>query len=62
MTRVFNAREGAAKDLDTLPSRMFREPLNDGVNKITEEEIKYMVDEYYRLRGWNKNGYPLADV
>lgn len=62
LTRLFNAREGATKDLDTLPSRMFREPLNGGANRITEEELNYMVDDYYRLRGWNENGYPLADI
>ncbi|MDI6881006.1 MAG: aldehyde ferredoxin oxidoreductase family protein [Desulfitobacteriaceae bacterium] len=59
LTRVFNAREGATKDLDTLPARLFREPINDGVNRITPEELRYMVDDYYRLRGWDDQGYPL---
>ena len=58
LTRVFNAREGSNKDMDTLPSRMFKEPLNEGENNITIEELDFMVNEYYRLRCWNDQGYP----
>ncbi|WP_240986600.1 aldehyde ferredoxin oxidoreductase family protein [Acididesulfobacillus acetoxydans] len=61
LTRVFNAREGATKDLDTLPARLFREPINEGANRITPKELQYMVDNYYRLRGWDDQGYPLTD-
>ncbi|HWJ03667.1 MAG TPA: aldehyde ferredoxin oxidoreductase family protein [Verrucomicrobiae bacterium] len=60
LTRVFNSREGAGKDMDTLPQRMFKEAINDGKNSITEVEIKHMVDSYYRLRGWDESGLPIS--
>jgi aldehyde:ferredoxin oxidoreductase len=61
LTRVFNGREGAGREQDNLPKRMFKEPLNDGANSITQEELHYMVDEYYRLRGWNQQGFPIVE-
>lgn len=54
LTRRFNAREGATRDDDSLPSRFFAEAINDGKNAITPDEVKYMVDEYYRIRGWDQ--------
>jgi aldehyde:ferredoxin oxidoreductase len=61
LTRVFNGREGAGREQDNLPKRMFKEQLNDGANSITQEELHYMVDEYYRLRGWNQQGFPIVE-
>ncbi|WP_369689042.1 aldehyde ferredoxin oxidoreductase family protein [Carboxydothermus islandicus] len=62
LTRVFNSREGATKSLDTLPKRFFSEPINEGKNIISEEELSYMVNEYYRLRGWDDQGFPTSDA
>ena len=56
-TRIFNIREGLTRDDDRLPARLHREPLEDG-QRITREEIEAMVQDYYRLRGWDENGYP----
>ncbi len=58
--RMFNVREGISRKDDVPPSRMFN-PLTSGRYKgsqATPEELKRMLDEYYRLRGWNKNGIP----
>ncbi|HEX3030840.1 MAG TPA: aldehyde ferredoxin oxidoreductase C-terminal domain-containing protein, partial [Bacillota bacterium] len=60
LTRTFNAREGATKAADTLPPRFFREAINDGKDFITEDELQFLVDEYYRLRGWDDAGYSKA--
>lgn len=60
LTRQFNAREGATKQSDTLPPKLFNEPINDGKNIITREEMQILVDDYYRLRGWDEQGNPLA--
>lgn len=57
-TRIFNAREGATKNEDTLPSRIFKEKINDNEDSISYEELKYMVDDYYELRGWKDDGFP----
>jgi len=60
-TRIFNAREGATKQEDTLPPRFFKEPVNNGQDRITVEELQFMVDEYYKLRGWDDSGYPVHE-
>lgn len=57
--RIFNAREGATKAEDTLPPRFFKEPVNGGTDGISPEELQVMVDDYYRLRGWNDQGFPV---
>lgn len=57
-TRIFNIREGATRADDTLPRRLFEEPINDGRNVITRKELDVMLDDYYRLRGWDENGVP----
>ncbi|MDY6878621.1 MAG: aldehyde ferredoxin oxidoreductase family protein [Thermodesulfobacteriota bacterium] len=56
--RHFNIREGLTRKDDTLPMRFHKEELKTG-HVITEKELAYMVDDYYRLRGWDKEGRPL---
>lgn len=58
LTKVFNLREGVTRKQDTLPKRMFKEPLNEGRDVITVEELDFMLDEYYKLRGWDRQGRP----
>jgi len=57
ITRAFNAREGASKKDDTLPPRFFQEKVNGAEDWITPEELQYMVDDYYSLRGWDDDGF-----
>jgi aldehyde:ferredoxin oxidoreductase len=57
MTRIFNIREGLKPEHDRLPQRLHREPLPSG-QSLSEDELKYMIDEYYRLRGWDSEGVP----
>ncbi|MFZ5646289.1 MAG: aldehyde ferredoxin oxidoreductase family protein [Bacillota bacterium] len=61
LTRRFNAGEGATKQEDTLPPKLFNEAINEGNNTITREELQILVDDYYRIRGWDEAGYPVAD-
>ncbi len=57
MTRQFNINEGwQAKD-DLLPKRLTDEALPSG-HSITADEMDYMLNDYYRLRGWNSQGVP----
>ncbi len=56
-TRRFNLREGLTAADDRLPRRLLNEPLEDG-RCLTEEEMHQMVQDYYRLRGWNPQGVP----
>jgi aldehyde:ferredoxin oxidoreductase len=57
MTRAFNIREGLKPEHDRLPRRLHEEPLPSG-QRLTEEELQFMIGEYYRLRGWNADGIP----
>lgn len=56
-TRRFNLREGFTHEDDTLPSRLFDRNLPDG-NGITRDELKQLVSDYYKLRGWDAKGIP----
>lgn len=55
--RRFNIREELTRKDDSLPSRFHREPIGSG-HVITENELEFMIDDYYRLRGWDKEGRP----
>lgn len=64
LTRLFNVREGMTRKDDILPPRFMEEPLPDGVAKgqvITKKMLDEMLDEYYALRGWDKNGIPTKE-
>lgn len=58
IARHFNIREGLTKADDTLPQRLFDEPLGSRKDTITKEQLEYMKEDYYRLRGWDANGIP----
>jgi aldehyde:ferredoxin oxidoreductase len=60
LTRRFNIREGLTPDDDRLPRKLHRR-LEDSDLVVTEEEIGTMVQDYYRLRGWDQNGLPQPD-
>jgi aldehyde:ferredoxin oxidoreductase len=55
LTRRFNLQEGLTRADDFLPKRLITEKLLDG-NGITEAELTRLIDDYYRLRGWDRNG------
>jgi aldehyde:ferredoxin oxidoreductase len=59
LTRTFNLREGLTPADDKLPKRLHREALPDG-RSLKEEELSFMLGEYYRLRGWSPEGKPLG--
>ncbi|MEM3060844.1 MAG: aldehyde ferredoxin oxidoreductase family protein [Candidatus Bathyarchaeia archaeon] len=53
LNRCFNAREGLTRIDDTLPERFLKEPAPDGPCKGHVVELDYMLEEYYKARGWN---------
>jgi aldehyde:ferredoxin oxidoreductase len=57
MIRKFNIREGMIPGDDFLPPFLYQ-PLKDTGKTITEGELERMLQEYYRLHGWDKNGIP----
>jgi aldehyde:ferredoxin oxidoreductase len=61
LQRAFNAREGFARADDRLPQRLTAEPAPAGASKGTVVYLDEMLDEYYRLRGWDPVlGWPTA--
>ena len=64
LTRLFNIREGMTRKDDTLPPRIMQEPLPDEVAKgqmIAKDILDEMLNGYYALRGWDKNGIPTQE-
>ncbi|MGB9627901.1 MAG: aldehyde ferredoxin oxidoreductase family protein [Thermodesulfobacteriota bacterium] len=62
LERCFNVREGFGRKEDTLPQRMFREPLLNA-GEATGQMIRKMdtlLDEYYEAFGYNKEGIPTS--
>jgi aldehyde:ferredoxin oxidoreductase len=57
MTREFNVREGLTANDDVLPRLIHEKKLPDGCG-ITTEELGQMLQDYYRLRGWDNKGVP----
>ena len=61
MERLFNCREGLRRRDDRLPPRFLNEEIPSGNSKglrTRPEELQEMLDEYYRLRGWDPEGVP----
>ena len=57
LMRGFNAREGAGRELDTLPVKVFDQPLKGGASDglfVTRAELEAALDDYYELAGWDK--------
>ncbi|MDL2257767.1 aldehyde ferredoxin oxidoreductase family protein [Eubacteriales bacterium OttesenSCG-928-K08] len=59
LEKRFNIAAGVEKD--TLPPRLLREKLPSGPAKGKVAELYEMLEEYYTLRGWDKEGVPTAD-
>jgi aldehyde:ferredoxin oxidoreductase len=58
LERLFNLREGFSRADDSLPARFGNEPLLEGHSKGKTVVLKPLLDEYYRLRGWDEGGVP----
>lgn len=53
LQRAYNIREGLSRKDDALPARFLNEPSPDGTCKGQTVNLKMMLDEYYRTRGWD---------
>lgn len=50
--RDFNLREGMRPEDDTLPERFLNHPIPDGPSKGITIDIRRLVKDYYREKGW----------
>jgi len=58
--KLFNVREGWQPEDDWLPQRLLSETLPTGVGAgvgLSPEELRQMIQSYYRARGWDDRGY-----
>jgi aldehyde:ferredoxin oxidoreductase len=58
LERLFNVRMGVTSSDDTLPGRLTDEAQVPG-DERTKVPLEVMKKEYYRIRGWDKNGVPM---
>lgn len=59
IARAFNQREGFDRRHDTVPGRVVKEALKSGPaagQVIPPEAFEDMLDQYYEVLGWNKDG------
>ena len=65
LARVINVREGLGRKDDTLPWKVMNMPIPDeGPSKgayVTKEELDLMLDDYYEVRGWTRDGIPTPE-
>jgi aldehyde:ferredoxin oxidoreductase len=65
LERVILNREGVRRGDDLLPERFGHEKIPSGPTQgriLTPDMYAVMLDEYYRLRGWDGQGVPTADT
>ncbi|HHY93705.1 MAG TPA: aldehyde ferredoxin oxidoreductase, partial [Firmicutes bacterium] len=60
LERLFNLRAGFTAADDRLAPRLLEEAMPEGPAKGRVSELKDMLPEYYRLRGWDEEGHPTA--
>jgi len=67
LERLFNLREGFTRKDDVIPERYFKEPTPIGLpiakgKKIDRERFERMLDEYYALHNWDRDGVPKKET
>ena len=61
LERMMLVGDGISRKDDTLPKRYFEEPIPEGPAKgcvIERTGFDRILDEYYRLHGWDRDGIP----
>jgi aldehyde:ferredoxin oxidoreductase len=58
LERLFNLHAGFTSKDDTLPERLYKEPIQTGPAKGMVSHVPDMLPEYYKLRGWDDEGIP----
>ena len=66
MNRAFNILHipGFGRSYDYPPARFYEEPIPSGPTKggnIKKDQLESLLDRYYEVRGWDKNGIPTRE-
>ncbi|RLC90103.1 MAG: aldehyde ferredoxin oxidoreductase [Chloroflexi bacterium] len=62
LQRLVNVRDGISRQDDVLPKKMFVAAKEGGRAGKVPQSFEKALDEYYRLRGWDKNGIPTEET
>ncbi|HUT55886.1 MAG TPA: aldehyde ferredoxin oxidoreductase family protein [bacterium] len=64
LERIFNLRAGFARRDDDLPARFMNEPISiEGRERLITPAMRdRMLDDYYAVRGWDREGVPLKET
>jgi len=62
LERQFNLAAGLTAADDTLPKRLLEVPAPGGTAKGKVCELDVMLPEYYKVRGWTKDGVPKKET
>ncbi len=58
LERIYNMRAGFAQKDDALPERLFEAGSEERGDGIPRQEFEVALQDYYRYRGWDKEGVP----
>lgn len=58
LKRMINIKRGVRRKDDSLPDRIKFQPKGGGAGANLPPDLEASLDEYYRLRGWTKDGVP----
>ncbi|MFO7969887.1 MAG: aldehyde ferredoxin oxidoreductase C-terminal domain-containing protein, partial [Candidatus Izemoplasmatales bacterium] len=58
LERLYNVKIGFTRKDDSLPNKFLQEPIPKGPSKGQTVDLNSMLDEYYKLMGWNQDGIP----
>lgn len=58
LKKIYNIKQGWKRADDWLPPRLLSDPVivGDAVSALTPQELTALIDDYYRARGWTKEG------
>jgi len=62
LQRLINVRDGLSRKDDTLPPKMLQAAIIGGRAGKSPIGFNNMLDDYYKLRGWDENGIPTAKI
>jgi len=64
LERLFNVRAGFSRKDDDLPARFKTEAIMIGPREriISEQDRERMLDDYYQVRGWDREGIPRPET
>jgi len=62
LQRLVNVRDGITRKDDTLPPKMLQHSVIGGRAGKAPVEFKKMLDDYYKLRGWDDDGVPTKET